>query len=99
MSGEFILEFETTGIYEHPEQKWRMGVSKSDHAWLTETLGMRAKNQAKWEAGGGQWRYLGSQPIPMRIRSDNRSRTFKVRMLFRSKQQALLFKLARLGDI
>lgn len=94
---EFLLEFETEGLYVHPERKWKMGLSKSDHLWLTEVLGPRAKNEVKWLAGNGRWRYLGSQPISHHLTPERRRYPYKVRMLFRSKRDAMFFKLARLG--
>jgi hypothetical protein len=99
MSEECILEFETSGIYVHPDRKWRMGISQDDHKWLTETFGMRAKNEEKWNRGLGQWRYLGSQPLQCKLTPTKRSYPYKVRMMFRTKAQAMLFKLARTGDI
>lgn len=99
MSEECILEFVTSGIYVHPQRKWKMGISQDDHKWLTETLGCRAKNEEKWNRGLGAWRYLGSVPIPALTRNGHRAYLYKVRMLFRSKSHAALFKLARVGDI
>ena len=95
---DIILEFVTEGVYVHPERKWKMGLSKSDHEWLTEVLGPRAKNDVKWQAGNGYWRYLGSQPIPQGQDPTGRRRyCYKVRMMFRTKRDAMLFKLARVS--
>lgn len=96
MSEDIIIRFESSGRYNHPDRKWRMGLSQDDHKWLTETLGVRAKREETWNKGLGQWRYLGSQN---KTHHRDEAPTYIIRVQFRTKAQAMLFKLARLGQI
>ena len=96
MSEEFILEYE---IPRPTFKKWRMGLSIEDREWLREVIGDRAKNDHRWVNNLGEWQYLGARPVGSKIINGVRQNPYLVRVKFRSKQQAVLFKLARLGDI
>ncbi len=85
----YLLKFISTGVYVHPDRKWKMGISKDDHLWLTENFGPRAKNEATWNKGLGAWQYLGTQSL--------KENGYLVRIRFRSKSHAMLFKLSKIG--
>lgn len=76
--------------YSHTETRgqWRMGLTNDDKKWLDEHIGTRSRNLKIWRNNKGSWLYLGSRPLPG-------GQVHQVRLLFRNKEDALLFKLTK----
>ena len=84
---EFKDEYGTK--FDRRNHFWKHGISHEAHRWLKKNFGPQCASRAAWDNENpedGQWIYLGSQ-----IRKKSKVRTATLN--FRTKSQALLFKL------
>lgn len=87
-----VIEFQDQGLKTRFDKRnfyWKQGVSHEAHRWLKNNFGPQCLSRAKWDnedIKDGQWLYLGTQ-----IRKKGKLKT--VTFQFRTKSQALMFKL------
>lgn len=93
-----ILPFEKARFkskWERNNYYWKDGIKHDVHRWLRHNIGARCVSLHLWDNENledGEWIFLGSQ-----IRKKSRVHTITLR--FRTKAQAMLFKLTWAGQL